>query len=127
MRSMSWDELLRALGERPLVAVVTSPGRTAAPTPGLLALSGGPAAAGIRTTARLVDAAPTILHLAGLAVSAELNGVVRTELLSPEFIAHHPVRTTPTYGRRGASGAARGPSPLDEEMVERLRSLGYVR
>jgi hypothetical protein len=122
------DDLLREFAdERPLVAVLTSPGRIDAPTPGLLAFSGDAAASGARATAAPVDAAPTILHLIGLPISEELDGVVRSELLSADFLVRHPVRTTPTYGRRGASTAVRGPAPLDNEMLERLRSLGYVR
>jgi len=33
----------------------------------------------------------------------------------------------PTYGSRTDVAATRASHPLDQEMIDRLRSLGYVR
>jgi hypothetical protein len=48
-------------------------------------------------------------------------------LYSPEFAKRFPVREVESYGRRAAPSGMRDGQPLDREMIERLRSLGYVR
>jgi hypothetical protein len=49
------------------------------------------------------------------------------ELFEPEFISAFPVRHVDTYGPRAVAAPKRGNAPLDQEMIDRLRSLGYVR
>ncbi|MEA3374686.1 MAG: alkaline phosphatase family protein [Chloroflexota bacterium] len=71
--------------------------------------------------ARIMDLAPTILHLMGLPVSEDMDGRVLTSLTSVE----RPVE----YERDGAreAGAEEDLSPEDTaEVEERLRSLGYL-
>ena len=46
---------------------------------------------------------------------------------APSVVQKFPVREVPSYGPRRPPTAFRQGQPLDEEMVERLRSLGYVR
>jgi hypothetical protein len=48
-------------------------------------------------------------------------------MVRPEVLAAFPVRHVETYGLRGTVSTARGEAPLDQEMIDRLRSLGYVR
>jgi len=71
------------------------------------------------------DVAPTVLHLAGLPRSRELSGQVLEAALDPGFRRAHPVRTVDSYGRRRASRPAE--SAFDRDMLEELRSLGYIR
>jgi hypothetical protein len=71
------------------------------------------------------DVAPTILHLAGLPTSRELTDSVLETALRPEFRATHPVRVVASLGRRRASRAAE--SAFDREVLEELRSLGYIQ
>jgi arylsulfatase A-like enzyme len=70
------------------------------------------------------DIAPTVLHLAGLPVSDELDGRVMSGGLDEAFQREHPIARVARYGRRPASTAASG---FDAEMVEELRSLGYIQ
>ena len=70
------------------------------------------------------DVAPTVLHLLGLPVSRELPGRVLQESLDPAFLRAHPLRSVASFGRRGARPAQA--SAFDHEVLEELRSLGYV-
>jgi hypothetical protein len=108
--------------------LVGDPGRMArhsGAAEGLLALRGAavrPADLGIVSER---DIAPTVLHLAGLPTSRELEGRVLEDALSPAFRAAHPVRTVASYGRRSPGRPAE--SAFDRDMLEQLRSLGYVQ
>jgi predicted AlkP superfamily phosphohydrolase/phosphomutase len=76
--------------------------------------------------AHLIDIAPTILHLLGAPVPADMDGRVLTEVFQPEFLARHPVRTGEASG---TSGTDRPSGYTDEESAkveERLQALGYV-
>jgi hypothetical protein len=75
----------------------------------------------------VVDVAPTILYALGVPIARDLDGRVIEALFEPQFLASNPVRFVDTYGRRGAISAVRSGTPLDQEMIDRLRSLGYVR
>jgi hypothetical protein len=111
-----------------LVFLVTGPGRVASSNEGLLAVGGAHVRAGLSATgARSVDVAPTVLHALGVPVSAELAGTPLTMLFEEAFVAKYPVRHTPTYGPPSAGTAERKGQPLDQDMIDRLRSLGYVR
>jgi arylsulfatase A-like enzyme len=76
---------------------------------------------------RAVDIAPTVLHALGIAASRELAGRPLIDLFSAAFAARYPVREIDSYGRRAVPAVGREGQPLDREMIERLRSLGYVR
>ena len=124
------DALLTPLVEpekQELVIVVTEPGRLSSKTHGLIAVTGGAAAPHASATLNPVDVAPTVLHALGVPVSRELAGKPATALFLPEFVARYPVREVATYGSRTASAVRRSGDPLDQEAIERLRSLGYVR
>ena len=68
------------------------------------------------------DVAPTVLHVLGLPVARDMEGRVPEAALA----GGAPVRWVATYetGRRAAKGAR---SPLEEEVREQLRALGYIR
>jgi predicted AlkP superfamily phosphohydrolase/phosphomutase len=71
--------------------------------------------------ARILDLAPTILHLMGLPVPDDMDGRVLTEVLSTS----HPVERRPA-GLAG-EGAGAGLSVEETaEVEERLRALGYL-
>ena len=70
------------------------------------------------------DLMPTMAWLLGLPLSEQLAGGVLTDAFEEKFVSEHPVERIPSYGARQSShGLA---SPEDEEMLERLRSLGYI-
>jgi hypothetical protein len=124
------DGLLQdALGpaEDELVIVLTQPGRIASIDYGLMAARGGFAATPGEATGRPTDVAPTVLHALGVPISRELAGRPLAGLFSAAFLERFPVRKVESYGRRAAPTAVRNGQPLDQEMIERLRSLGYVR
>ena len=68
-----------------------------------------------------LDVAPIVLEVAGYPASAEMPGRGESPCLAFEGLAR-----VPTFGRRALP---EGPaaSAYDPEMIERLRSLGYVR
>jgi hypothetical protein len=103
---------------------------------GILLAHGTGVRAGVEVAgARIIDLAPTILHLLGVPVPAEMDGRILHELLTdtaaasapgaPSFLAAFP---QPQLGNGVAhADDATGYSLEDEETVaERLKALGYV-
>jgi hypothetical protein len=123
------DGLLQRLTEDVddrMTVVIAEPGRIATITHGLLAVSGEGAAA-VTTEGRAIDIAPTVLHALGVPLSRELPGRPVLDLFASDLASRFPVRFVESYGRRAAPTGLREGQPLDREMIERLRSLGYVR
>jgi hypothetical protein len=113
--------------EGEMLMVVTASGRVGGAGAGRLGLVGPAARSGAQATGSLVDVAPTALHVLGVPISRRLAGQPLSDLLAPEFAARYPVRFVASYGPPNA-GPVRGQGqPLDQEMIDRLRSLGYVR
>jgi hypothetical protein len=118
------DALAPALtaGDREAVIVVTQPGRVQTAAGGLLTISDKTMAAdrtpGSTLRADVLDVLPTVMAALGVPVSRELSG-------KPRVVWDG--RTVPSYGRPGTAAAPRGGQPLDQEMIDRLRSLGYVK
>jgi len=118
--SAAMDEVLVLVGD---------PGRLARRGPeapeGLLVLAGVAVEPGGLEAASERDVAPTVLHLVGLPRSGELDGRVLEAALRPAFRAAHPVREVARYGERPAP--RRAESRFDRQMLEELRSLGYIQ
>ena len=79
----------------------------------------------------VLDIAPTVLALYGLPVAADQDGRVLTEAISRDFARAHPVTAIDTYEPALAGGErpgdeAPGESPVDDEIRDQLRSLGYI-
>ncbi len=75
--------------------------------------------------ARIIDLAPTILHLLGLPVPEDMDGKVLTEVFTKEYRVHHPV----TYGPASLiTGGEEGifSEEESEQIRKRLRDLGYL-
>ncbi|PYJ65831.1 MAG: hypothetical protein DME76_17785 [Verrucomicrobia bacterium] len=76
--------------------------------------------------ARLIDIAPTLLHLLDVPVPEDMDGKVLTSVFQPDFLSAHAVRAG------AASGTSRADRPsgyTDEESAkveERLQALGYL-
>jgi Type I phosphodiesterase / nucleotide pyrophosphatase len=125
------DTLAKASAAEPreIVMVVRQPGRVDGAQPGMLQVIQGDYAtnAGQGKIERVIDIAPTILHVLGVPLSRELPGRVMGTLLTPEFTERYPERYVPAYGPPLASPPSRSGKPLDQEMIDRLRSLGYVK
>jgi hypothetical protein len=110
-----------------VVIVLTQPGRVVAAAAGLLGVAGKVAGARGDAEARAVDVAPTILQILGVPISRELPGAPLVALFSPDFVRRYPIRQVATYGAPSMQRMERSGQPLDQEMIDRLRSLGYVK
>jgi hypothetical protein len=110
-----------------LVILLTQPGRITSIDHGLMAARGAIAASQGAASGRAADVAPTVLHALGVPISRELAGAPLDSIFSGAFLKRFPVREVERYGRRAAPAELRKGQPLDQEMLERLRSLGYVR
>ncbi|HEX5474562.1 MAG TPA: alkaline phosphatase family protein [Vicinamibacterales bacterium] len=113
--------------EGELVVVVMEPGRVDTPGRGLLAIAGPAVVVATSVQAQAVDVAPTVVYALGVPVSRELTGHVLTSLFDPAFTQRYPERFVARYGRPSAHSEPRRGHPLDQEMLDRLKSLGYVR
>jgi hypothetical protein len=116
-------------GPKQIVMVVTQPGRVQSAVPGILGIGreGFGFDVPIHAAARVVDVAPTVLYALGVPISRELAGEPLRELFGGTDMNASRERYVSTYGRPFASPAAREGRPLDQEMIDRLRSLGYVK
>ena len=107
------------------VLVVADPGRSSGPhAEGFVAASGeGIAPACIGPAIGDLDVAPTALRMLGLPASREMAGEAPARCFEGFGT---PSEAIATWGRRGRP-AGEGASAYDPEMVERLKSLGYLR
>jgi arylsulfatase A-like enzyme len=91
------------------------------------AQDGGPPDSAPDAAARVVDVAPTVLYALGVPLSRELPGQPLRQLFGGAALNASRERFVSTYGRPFTRPAARRGQPLDQEMIDRLRSLGYVK
>jgi len=75
--------------------------------------------------ANLIDVAPTVLHIMGCKIPEDMDGRVLTGIFKAGYIEQHPVAfTEPAVSKRAAHSEM---SAEDQKQVlERLRSLGYI-
>ncbi|MBU1702652.1 MAG: alkaline phosphatase family protein [Candidatus Eisenbacteria bacterium] len=74
----------------------------------------------------LADAAATCMYLMGLPLANDLGGRPVLEIIEPGHAERHPPVAIPSYGLRPVPDDPERPSGVDGEMLERLRSLGYI-
>jgi predicted AlkP superfamily phosphohydrolase/phosphomutase len=78
----------------------------------------------------LIDVAPSLLYSLGLPVPEDLEGGVIEAAFLPEALHARPVQAGPPTVSPGASPAPPGEFELDakeeQEVMDRLRSLGYL-
>ena len=74
----------------------------------------------------VLDVAPTALHLLGLEVGAGMEGSVIVEALEPGYLEAHPiVKEADQVGAEGGKKTTSKEPPIPEEVLDRLRALGY--
>jgi hypothetical protein len=120
-------EPLLAPDDDDIVMVVTQPGRVRSSIGGRMTIvvrgtaidASGPKD---RVSATVLDVMPTVMAALGVPLSRELPGTP----LAP-FDSSAARRYVDTYGKPNVSIVPRTGQPLDQEMIDRLRSLGYVR
>ncbi len=94
---------------------------------GVLAMRGSGIRTGVRVTgARIVDLAPTILHLLGQPVPDDMDGRVLTEILDPEQLARRPVSFQTTAATVEAEVSETYSDEEGEMIRKRLQDLGYL-
>jgi hypothetical protein len=122
-------EAVAQLGPKDVLVLVGDPGRLARggtlAAEGLFVLFGPAVAPGHLGAVSERDVAPTVLHLLGRPKRRELEGRVLEGALSDSFRRDHPVRLVDSYGRRPTSRAAQ--SDFDQDVLEQLKSLGYIQ
>lgn len=94
----------------------------------VFAAAGGPIRKqGARGRLSVLDVAPLISYLATGAVPDDMDGVLPVDWIDPVWLAAHPPRVVPASDLPGlpAREDATRPDVGDDEMLERLRSLGY--
>jgi predicted AlkP superfamily phosphohydrolase/phosphomutase len=96
---------------------------------GIIAIAGGPTKPGYRIlNASLLEVAPTILYLLGLPIAEDMRGRPMTEIIDPDYLAKNPV-----YHVRKYASSEKKPqlstkdAEAEEELKDRLRSLGYIQ
>jgi hypothetical protein len=72
--------------------------------------------------ARIIDLAPTLLHLLGVAVPGDMDGRVLQDILTDAYAGEVATQAAPTaVAVEGAYSAE------DEALIsDRLKSLGYI-
>ncbi len=111
---------------------------------GIFLASGPSIRPGEIPTVTLYDIAPTILYLLGLPIADDMPGKVMEAAVNSGFKERYPIQRVPSYeplasgstsgpgvaeggaGRAPASPGGASVDPGEAEMLEQLRSLGYV-
>jgi hypothetical protein len=123
------------------VILVTQGGRVSQPSPGIVTVYAGVVHDRVepgRLRDALADATPvtnasrmsvagTVLYALGVPVADDLGSPPLLSLFGPAFVAAHPLRTVATYGTRSSMARRAGGNTLDQEMIDRMRSLGYLK
>lgn len=127
----SLDGLLKARGngdDGRLIALVALPGWKEEGEDGWLVLEGPSIRSDVITEERydLADAAATLIYLMGLPVAQDLGGEPVLEAVDARFVEENPPEIVSSYGFRPVSPGPLQPTELDREMLDRLRSLGYI-
>ena len=117
--------LTPATGE--LIFLVTQPGRVGENGAARLSARGAAVRAHDVSASAATAVAPTVLYALGIPIGRDLPSAPLLEIFDPQFTARYPVRQVATYGRPSTAALSRTGQPLDQEMIDRLRSLGYVR
>ena len=84
-------------------------------------------AADIEPLGSVLEVVPTLLYLRGLDLARDMEGAVMETILDDELLSERPARFIDTYERPPEPGEPSEVDPeLEEEMIERFRSLGYI-
>jgi hypothetical protein len=77
----------------------------------------------------VVDVAPTVLYAAGLPAAEDMDGRPALELFTDEFRRAVPPASVASYEPETSRARWDAPvtSPVDDQILERLRALGYIQ
>ncbi|MAE71597.1 MAG: hypothetical protein CME06_14155 [Gemmatimonadetes bacterium] len=96
---------------------------------GIFIASGPGFANGVRVEgASIYDVMPTLMHRMGLPAGEDMPGRVLKEAFESNFIERHPLERIPTWERaeqqKSTDTIVEG--PMDDAILEKLKTLGYV-
>jgi hypothetical protein len=74
----------------------------------------------------VLDVTPTLLALMGLPIGADMDGRVMRKAFRRGFLYEHPVRYVSSYDANVHADDVPIESPMDDQILERLRALGYI-
>lgn len=96
---------------------------------GVFMISGPGIKRNVRTSKpiNLTDIVPTMLHIMGLPIARDMDGDVYRDVFEDEFLEKNPIQYISSYGKRKDVSRTPSRSQFDEEILERLRSLGYIK
>lgn len=102
-------------------------GHFGASTPDGILIASGPAfRTGLIEGLGIYDMMPLFMALKGWPVAEDFVRGVPSGIFSESFLQANPIEQVATYGTMSVSLPEEGPIVADEEMVERLRALGYL-
>ncbi len=87
-------------------------------------------AADLPMIGKILDLAPTLLALKGIPIGSDMEGMILQNVLERSFLKNHSPRFIPTHDTDEwlASRPGRLYSPAaEEERIEQLRALGYLK
>ncbi len=126
------DAHLRRVSSPPwphAIALVMTPGECDPErprAPGLFAFAGpGAREPGILPEVRAEQIAPTLLAYLGFPTSRAMRAGPRTDFFADSLLAKRPPTIVASFGERRLPAVS--DASHDEEFLERLRSLGYIR
>lgn len=95
---------------------------------GMISLAGRGVLPGRLEPNRIIDVAPTILHLLGYPIPSDMDGRVIGEALSEAFLEAHPIRQDFKMASIGATtrSGAGYTAKEEQEVLSRLEDLGYL-
>jgi hypothetical protein len=93
---------------------------------GIVVLHGPGVKAGEAIRGDIIDIAPTVLYALGLPVPSLMDGKVLQAAFAPEYLAAHAISRTATSAGEAAASTAVYSEDDEEQVMERLRQLGYV-
>ena len=73
-----------------------------------------------------MDIAAMLLYLHGVPIPEDYDGRVLTEVVEPAFVEQHPIRSQPGDVETSGSFEEQYSEDEAEELIARLRALGYV-
>ena len=127
------QEWLDRLGENDVLIVVSDHGHAMDgsahqyPEPGILLMYGKPFRKGLNLSGvDVYDIAPTVLYLLGLPVPEDMPGQVLEKAIYGAYMDDNPIRTVKSYETTRLE-SQEPPPEVDEELLEKLRALGYIR
>lgn len=94
---------------------------------GVVIISGKHIHHGKLKDASVYDITPTVLYLMGFPIAEDMDGLVLARAIDGNFLKRHPVKYIKSYETNTEKKAESPiPSPLDKEIKDKMKSLGYI-